>query len=416
MRILFFLCMIPMYCFYDGSISIGGFGFMYSYLFGALFIFITFWHFLIRPDVDRVLFVGKASLVLMAPYLFSLVWSMGLWVFNLSQIRLITRGVFFPVYQLIAIGVGASSVYCFGGKGIFYQFAALVASYVILAAYQAVQGGIGEFLSEYLILLQSGSTLTGPLMKEMEKASLGHGFAVFLLYFLVTREDREKKIVIFLVCLPLFLMGFKRSALLGLLAAAVVCIFMRIVRTRKSQMALIISSILAISSLLYIWMIFSGALDALAQVVRIDSMGRLEIYDVMKDYCSFSLGYLGRGLGFVSYMIGRGLIDVGYDFAGDIHNDIFRQFIELGMIGFCCWNFSYFVLRVKAFLKVDSWCGEFALACSVYCFVCYLTENMYYRFSTNTALAAVLLSYAFTRYEKKIRRTGEGYDGKREVD
>ena len=407
MKILFFLCTIPMYCFYDGSISIGGFGFMYSYLFGLLFIFLTFWHFLLHPDTDRAIFVGKASAVLMFPYLFSIAWSMSLWVFNLSQIRMITRGLFFPVYQLIAIGVGASAVYCFGGKGIFYQFASMTVSYLILAAYQAAQGGIGEFLYEYVVLLQSGATLTGPLMKEMEKASLGHGFGLFLLYFLVTEGARKRKLLLFLRTLPLFFMGYKRSALFGLLAAVAVSVFVGRIKEQKSQAVLAFSVALSAAGLLYIWSIFSGTLDALAEVVRIDSMGRLEIYDTMKEYCSFSLGYLGKGLGFVSYMIGRGLIDVGYEFAGDIHNDMFRQFIELGMIGFCLWSLSYFVFRVKVLSKIDVWCGRFTLVCSIYCFVCYLTENMYYRFSTNTVLAVGLLSYALARYESRRKEMGD---------
>ena len=65
------------------------------------------------------------------------------------------------------------------------------------------------------------------------------------------------------------------------------------------------------------------------------------------------------------------------------------------MAGFLLWGFFYFIYKVRGFLKyAGTDCACFAAACSVYCFVCYLTENMYYRFSANSALAVVLLAYA----------------------
>lgn len=396
MLILFFMCTIPMYYLYDGWITLGGFGLMYSYLAGIAFIFICFWRFLIWPDMDRAAYIGKLALIAASPYLFSLLWSMGLWVFNLAEFRIITRGLFFPVYQLIAITVGACAVYCFGHRGAYYMLASLAAAILLIAGGQILQGGVREFFYEYAVLIKSGSKLTGPMMKAVEKASLIHGLGLFLLYLLLQKRHKARNFFLALCCLPLFLMGYKRSAILALFSsAAVAVIFMVFPKQWKRKAASALSVLLVAGGLIYLWLIFSGLLETISNFANIDSMGRIEMYRVMKEYCRFSPAYLGRGMGFVSYMIGRGLIDVGYQFAGDIHNDMLRQYIELGMAGFLLWGFFYFIYKVRGFLKyAGTDCACFAAACSVYCFVCYLTENMYYRFSANSALAVVLLAYA----------------------
>ena len=93
LSILYFLSAVPTYYLYEGSISIGGFGFMYCYLAPIPFIVLAFGIFLVNPDVERMIQVVKMMLILAFPLLLTVLYSFLIWIANFSAFRVMTRGL-----------------------------------------------------------------------------------------------------------------------------------------------------------------------------------------------------------------------------------------------------------------------------------------------------------------------------------
>ena len=111
--------------FADSGIKVGGVTVLYCYLLGMGIIFLGAVSFLFRPQVEQMLLVGKYSLGLAFPYLFSVFFSMIVWVIDWSEPSIMRRGIFYALYQIIAVLVAMTTLYLFGEKGILLNFAAM---------------------------------------------------------------------------------------------------------------------------------------------------------------------------------------------------------------------------------------------------------------------------------------------------
>ena len=69
-----------MFDFTMGAIEVGGFGFMYRYLFGMGIIALAMFSFLIRPNVERAKHLAKGTLIMAAPYAVTVLWSAVIWI------------------------------------------------------------------------------------------------------------------------------------------------------------------------------------------------------------------------------------------------------------------------------------------------------------------------------------------------
>lgn len=401
--IIYFLCAVPMYYLYEGSVIIGGFGFMYCYLAPIPFILVAFGVFLVNPDLDRAVTVGKIAWILSLPLLLTVLYSLVLWIGNFASFRNMTRGGFAVVYQLIAIVMAGAAAYCFGKKAVYYQMGALLIAFLMLIADLIREGGASEFIRQYVQLIATASRDGGYMMKTIERAAFAHGIGIYLFYLLLTFRERKINLLIFAAAVPFFLMGFKRSALVGISIGIAACLALALTpRKARIKMAYAEILLMIVGGFLYIGVISSGLLEAITDSLQIDTMGRIRIYNSMKPYYEFDPTYLGKGIGYSSYMIGSGMIDVGDAFAGDIHSDFLRQYVELGMFGFLVWLVMFFYWRFRALLKtVDRTYGYLVVILFAYCFGCYFTENMYYNFKVTIAIAAVFFSYAVQRLESK---------------
>ncbi len=405
----YFACSIPMYYLYTGGFTVAGFNFLYCYLAAVAFVFIAFGYFLVIPDVDRMVKVLKYIGILCVPYLLTIICSLVVWTLNLTGLRVMIRGFFWPSYQMLAIFMAGAAVYCFGEEGIYYQLTALFAAYALFFLELIKEGGAGQVLYEYWRLIATAAKETGPLMTKLERIAYAHGMGIFFLYLVFTLKENKKSRFFLLPAGLLFLSGFKRSGILGMaVGLGLILIAGRFNQAGKKAFAIFVGIAMVAGGILYIWLLSYNIVDILAERFGINTMGRSEIYGVMRQYYDFSVTFWGRGLGYVSYSISKGLIKVGGSGRGDIHNDILRQYIELGMFGFVLWLWSFFHWRIKMFMEqVDIQCGIFALVALGYCYTCYMTENMYYRFNAGLALAVVILSYALQREEKKERMAYE---------
>ncbi|MCD7854243.1 MAG: O-antigen ligase family protein [Clostridiales bacterium] len=405
-KFMYFALSIPMYYIYTGGFSFGGIYFQYCFLAAILLVLFTFFVFLVYPNPERMVKVLKYAGILTIPYIITMIWSLMVWVLNLTRIRVILRGFVWPSYDILAIFAAASAVYLFGKKGVYYQLISLLAAYVLFFAGLASKYGIAVFFNDYLNVILTRGDVTG-CFAEIEKIAYAHGMGMFLIYLVLTlKENRRYNLIFLLPALLCFFSGFKRSALVGMVLTVVIYI----IGCRLSEINLkgyfaVVGILMVIGAFLYIGVIDSTLFDVIVEIFNINTMGRQEVYEYMKDYYDFSITFLGKGLGFISYNIAHGIIDVGGNWRGDIHNDFLRQYIELGMIGYIIWAWTFFSFRVRQMAKMaDGKLGLFVMSCMGYCWGCFLTENMYYRFNAGLALAVVILSYCIQRDEEKEKQ------------
>lgn len=414
--ILIYLALaVPMFYFSEGFLSIGGFGFMYMYLFGMGIIALAIIVFLISPDVKHGALSVQYAIRLAAPYTWSLVYSIPFWAFTMAAFRIITRGFFYVVYQYIAILVAAATLYLFGSKGIYYQFLALALSDVILMIQMIRENGAAEFVSEYIDVIVSVTAETGPIMKVFESTEHCFAVAFFLVYFLLDFKKNKSRLPWFIAGVFLFFLGLKRSVLISAIAAVIIggllILFMK-KSTRKIMMT--IAAVTAVLGVVYIVAIRYGLYDWLEQV-GLETSGRSWIFDSVKSWYELGVGYLGRGIGYVSGSLSTGALSLvhsdGYSVA-DVHNDLLRQYIELGCLGYIVWLIIFLQYRIRYFFhkqetEEDRRHGILTGAVLVTLFVTLMTDNTLYYFYTTMFSSIVIMGYRYEEYAGKIKLPGE---------
>ncbi len=388
------------------GVTIGGFTFMYMYLLGMGIIGIAFLAFLVDPQVPRVWLLTKYSLWICMPFFLNLFISLIVWIVVGSDPNVIIRGTFFSVYQILAIMVAASTLYLFGDKGIKYNLIALVLASCITMVSSMLEGGVAEFFSEFGTLIVSGAMETGPLMGNMEMTGHTYAFGMYILYFLLFNKNSKRDILALAAAALFFVMEFKRSALLALIVALMAGLVLRVVRDGVRKVLINLGGLLlVIVGFVYIWMIKSGIYDVLMDLLGIDTSGRSVMYANAAPFYSFSPFFLGQGLGYVTKMIQTGEMYLGIlgSLIGDIHNDFLRQFIEQGFWGYLLWLLAMFVARVRLFLSRSTTLGVLAFTISVFLYITFFSENMYFLFYGNIPMAVLMMGHHLEEQVEKER-------------
>ncbi len=409
---------VPMFYFAEEGIFIGGFGVMYMYLFGMGIIAVAVIAFLFCPNVKRGILSVKYAAVMSVPYLWSILYSLLVWVFSLAEFRVMTRGVFYVMYQIIAVAAAAATVYLFGNKGIYYQFLALVGANVILIIRIVRDFGVGEFALEYLQAVTSFTSETGVIMRFFESTEHGFAIAFFLVFFLLDFKKNKNRIFWLPIAVFLFFLGLKRITIAAIGAGVLLgWLGIRFLRKNTKKKVMVLLVLIGLAGLGYIFAVRMGLYDWL-EARGLDSMGRSDIYAIVHDWYEMGPGYFGKGAGYISGSISSGELELirpeGYT-VGEIHNDLLRQYIELGFIGYLVWIFLFFNYRVSYFFhgqktEDDRRHGILAAAVFITLFFTFMTDNTLYYYYTTIFSTIAIMSFRYEEYSDQIRLPGdEGY-------
>ena len=138
---------------------------------------------------------------------------------------------------------------------------------------------------------------------------------------------------------------------------------------------------------------------ALLEQAGIKTSGRVEIYQAVDKFYDFHPGFLGKGIGFLTYQLNE-FMTVG---VGSVHNDFLQHFIDLGFWGYIAWLVSMVLIRVWYFGR----CGNIENAIITFMLTLYLiivssTDNtMNYPLLTGV-LAMLMMGNS---YEDDVLRT-----------
>ena len=395
-KIIYLVLGTFMFYFTMGAIEVGGFGFMYRYLFGMGIIALAAFSFLIRPNLERAKHLAKGALVMAAPYMVTVLWSAVIWISEFAELRTMTRGFFFPFYQIIAAMTAFATLYLFGKKGIWYQLVAMCLGNTLIVAQVVARGGVSAFIQELVTLLTTFGEVTGPMMHETEVHDLTFSFGPYAVLLAMYMEP--KKLRWWLACAAVgfyMLVGLKRIEI-GAIAIAVILCWM--LKKMQDQTVRQIGNIFCIATM----------------IMGMDTKGRDMLYRYVARQYSISPTFLGRGLGFSSVawdltgLIGpewRGVHQDAY------HNEFVRMYVEVGFFGYVAWYIFYLPVRLKYMWKEGGKrAAILTLAYSIYCMITYATDNTLYYFFINLSTFILMMVEIMPDEETERRANEEDFE------
>lgn len=413
LKAIYLLLAIPMFYYVSQDITLGGVGFMFRYLFGMAIVGLALLMFLISPNMKRMVMTLRYAGILCLPYLWTLLYSMVVWVLGYAPVKVMSRGFFFVIYEIIAVLAAGSALYLFGKKGVFLQLSALLAANAVYILKVIRLNGANAFFREYIRLIVTMTGDTGPIMKSFEVLGYSYALGLFLVYFFLNRRESEKYVGLAVLSTACFLLGLKRSVLLAVVVACAAGIILNRMPGRFGRRISAAVCWIGIGAAVCYVAACSRGLFHWLEAMGINTNSRIDVLDYFRPYYEMSPGFLGHGAGFVSGMMASGELTVnvnGYIF-GDIHNDFLRQYIELGAFGFCIWLWLFLNVRVKYFFHKewsDLGCrhGILSFCFILTVFVTFMTENAYYHYYTTLSMSVMIMAFGYEQFEKEAKIGG----------
>lgn len=403
MAVLYILIATAMFYFYQGSLTLGGFGFMYYYLLGIGIIAIGFVSFLVKPRVDRAVSLAKEATTLSFACLIPLLISVFIWAFSFAQTRVMTRGFFFVVYQLIALLVAMSTVYLFGNKGIRYCLLSMLLANALLLLERIGEFGIAVFAQELLDLVLSFGMNTGTMMRSLEIHDLTFALGLFFLYDLIEGRKKRMQPLFMIITLFFLLVGLKRIGIVAIIVSFLIVLLLKRFSDKTAKTVTMVICYGVISAcFIYLVAVSKGLFVYLEEELQIDTKGRMDLYRVVNTFYDLAPTYFGKGLGFSS----ASWNSLGIDTLGvaqqAYHNEFLRMYVEVGFWGFLAWMWLLLPYRVNASWKKKGKTGGLVtLALVLYCCITYATDNTLYYYYTNTALFMLVMGHGIEEQEGK---------------
>lgn len=346
----FMIVAVMMYYFLNEYIDIG-LHITYRHAFALVLFASAFVLFLVEPNIARGVTAVKSALVYSVPLLVTTVVSLFIWFMNTVDVGVITRGLSssFVFANMLSFALAAGAfLYIFGEKGIWYNLIAILCANILMILSIIAQYGLGSYLSEFVALITTFAAETGDIIIQAEIHELAFCLGAYLIYMLF----KPKKNIVYYILLALtifcFLSAFKRIAIIAIAIALVFGYLLRFVAKYYPKTA---SALITILSLLVIFLLvvyvalIKADAFALLEQAGINTSGRVEIYNAVDKFYEFRPGFLGNGIGFLTYQLNT-FMNVG---VASVHNDFLQHFIDLGFWGYIIWLGSMTVLRTWYF-------------------------------------------------------------------
>ena len=396
-RMYFVFVAVLMYYFITQTINLGLF-ITFRHAFALLIFASAFLVFLFKPNIARGVSGLKAMLVYCAPLIVTIVASLFIWFEGQVDTAVISRGLsgVFVYTNMFSFTLAAIAfLYVFGEKGIWYNLIAILVSNILMILTIIAQNGLASFLSEFVTLIVTFAGVTGDVIVQAEIHELAFCLGAYLIYMLL----KPKKDIVFFILLALvlfcFLAAFKRIGIIAIVIALAIGWPLKFIAKYKKSTATSLAVILTVI-LVFILVAYIAIIDmdvfSLLEEIGIETSGREEIYNAVDKFYEFSPGFLGNGIGFLTYQLSTNM-SVG---VSSVHNDFLQYFIDLGFFGYILWLVSITLFRVCYFgAKGRTENAIITLALSLYFVIVSSTDNtMNYPLLT-TVLAILMIGNGF---------------------
>lgn len=403
-KVYFMAIAVLMYYFLSEVINLGLF-ITYRHAFALVLFFSATLLFLYKPNIERGFTAFKDACIYSIPLAVTTVVSLFIWFMETVDVGVISRGLSssFVYANMLSFALGAGALlYIFGQKGIWYNLVAILIANILMIVTVIAQNGLSSYLSEFITLVTTFAGVTGDIIVQAEIHELAFCLGAYLIYMLF----KPKKNIIYFILLSLslfcFLSAFKRIAIIAIAVALVFGYLLKFIarynKKTASRLVTFFTIVVIVLLICYIALIKGDAFELLEKA-GINTSGRVEIYNAVDDFYEFNPGFLGNGIGFLTYQLNT-FMSVG---VASVHNDFLQHFIDLGFWGYIIWLVSMTLVRVLYFGRrgnVENAIITFIL--TLYLIIVSTTDNtMNYPLLTGV-LAMLMMGNGF---EENVRST-----------
>ena len=346
----FMLVAVMMYYFLNEYIDIG-LHITFRHAFALVLFASATVLFLYKPNIARGFTAFTDACVYSLPLLVTTSVSLFVWFMETVDVGVISRGLSssFIYSNMLSFALGAGALlYIFGNNGIWYNLAAILIANILMLIRVIAENGIGGFFSEFVTLVVTFAGVTGDIIVQAEIHELAFCLGAYLIYMLY----KPKKSIIYFIFLFLslfcFLAAFKRIAIIAIAIALFFGYLLKFIAKYNKKTAEILVIILSVAVIVlligYIALIKMDAFELLEEA-GINTSGRVEIYNAVDEFYEFNPGFLGNGIGFLTYQLNT-FMNVG---VASVHNDFLQHFIDLGFWGYIIWLITMTLTRTCYF-------------------------------------------------------------------
>ena len=410
----FMIVAVMMYYFLNEYIDVG-LHITYRHAFALVLFFSVTLLFMYKPNIARGFTAFKDACMYSIPLAVTTVVSLFIWFMQTVDVSVISRGLSgsFIYMNMLSFALGAGAMlYIFGRRGIWYNLIAILIANILMIVTVIAQNGLGNYFTEFITLITTFAGVTGDIIVQAEVHELAFCLGAYLIYMLY----KPKKDIIYFILLFLtlfcFLSAFKRIAIIAILIALAFGYLLKFIarfsKKTAERLVTFFSILVIVLLIIYIALIKMGAFGLL-ESAGINTSGRVEIYNAVDKFYEFGPGFLGNGIGFLTYQLNT-FMNVG---VASVHNDFLQHFIDLGFWGYIIWLLSMTLGRVRYFGRkgnVENAIITFIL--TLYLIIVSTTDNtMNYPLLTGV-LAILMMGNGFDENVRQTENKMFGYISK----
>lgn len=395
---------VMMYYFLNEYLDVGVY-ITFRHVFALILFFSAFALFLYRPNIARGFTAFKDACIYSTPLAATTVVSLYIWFVGTADISVISRGLSgsFIFTNMLSCALGAGALlYIFGSRGIWYNLIAILIANMLTIITIIAQNGLGNYLSEFVTLITTFAGTTGDIIVQAEIHELAFCLGAYLVYMLYKPRNKPIYYVLLLLSVFCFLSAFKRIAIVAIVISLLFGYLLKLVmhyhKKTAQRLVTVFSCILILILLGYVAIIKLNVFELLEQA-GIETSGRVGIYKAVDQFYEFHPGFLGNGIGFLTYQLNTFIhIDVAA-----VHNDFLQHFIDLGFWGYIIWLVSITLIRIWYFGKngnIDNAVITFIL--TLYLIIVSSTDNTM-NYPLLTGVLAILMMG--NGYDENVCRT-----------
>ena len=346
----FIVIAVMMYYFLNEYIDVG-LHVTYRHAFALVLFASAAIMFMFKPNIARGFTAFCDACIYSIPLLVTTVASLFVWFMETVDVDVMSRGLSssFIYANMLSFALGAGALlYVFGKRAIWYNLVAILIANMLMIVTIIAQNGLGSYFSEFVTLITTFAGVTGDIIVQAEIHELAFCLGAYLIYMLYKPKKNIIYFILLFLALFCFLSAFKRIAIIAIVIALAFGYILKFIAHYNAKTAtrlVIFFSVVVIILLIgYIALIKMDAFELLEKA-GINTSGRVEIYNAVDKFYEFNPGFLGNGIGFLTYQLNTFMnVDVA-----SVHNDFLQHFIDLGFWGYIVWLISMTLVRVCYF-------------------------------------------------------------------
>ena len=335
--------------------------------------------------------------LLCMPGLVAFLYSCVLWMIHGTTMPYVTRGISNTLFKCIALAGGAAIAIRLKDDVIRCTIASSFLVYSISLLIGLSTQGFAMF--KMLNVIGRGMSAAE---NYVELHELAYVLGLYIVFFLYIYKNKKIKITrgTTLLMLFFFALAWKRIGILAVVILAFYGFFFYKKKPHKKAFFIMATGI-AMVLVCHVYVSFSAS-NELALILRgygINMMGRDIIYSYFRRFCTYSIDFPGRGIGFTGRQFDYVTSAELYNMASvkALHNDFLKLFIELGFVGFAIWCAWWTIeIPTKIKNKIDINAAFSCMLLIMYTFILYTTDNTdsYFNYQMQLGILISFICYS----------------------